>query len=478
MSLRKFDLIVVGTGFASSFFLERFLRRSAADTRVLVLERGARRDHRWQLDNPGFLDQESRHTFVRRGSRKDWRVAIAFGGASNCWWACTPRMLPTDFELRSRYGIGRDWPLSYDDLEEYYCDAEEMMQVSGDSESSPAPRSRPYPQPPHRLTACDEKLMMAFAGKFTAQPTARPRRSTLRRPACCGNGVCTLCPIDSKFTILNEMSHVFADQRVVLELEAIVTGIETNGGRVSGVRYERDGREHCVGGDLVALGANGIFNPHILLRSGLDEGGVGKGLVEQVSHEVVVYLDGMDGYGGSTSITGHGYMLYDGDHRKNRAACLIETLNIPTLRDEPGRWREVLILKAIYEDLRRVDNYVAFDPIDLRRPILHFSGRSDYARRGIDRLAYDLQQVLAPLPVEGVKISPAPNLTEAHIIGTTVMGKDPADSVVDDGLQHHRLRGLLVLGSGAFPTAAPANPTLTLCALSLRAADRLFRGAR
>jgi len=53
------------------------------------------------------------------------------------------------------------------------------------------------------------------------------------------------------------------------------------------------------------------------------------------------------------------------------------------------------------------------------------------------------------------------------------MGRDPKTSVVDADLRHHRVRNLLVLGSSTFPTCPPANPTLTLAALSLRAARRL-----
>jgi len=57
---------------------------------------------------------------------------------------------------------------------------------------------------------------------------------------------------------------------------------------------------------------------------------------------------------------------------------------------------------------------------------------------------------------------------------TTPMGLDPATSVVDADLRHHRVRNLLVLGASVFPTCPPANPTLTLSALSTRAARRLF----
>ena len=54
------------------------------------------------------------------------------------------------------------------------------------------------------------------------------------------------------------------------------------------------------------------------------------------------------------------------------------------------------------------------------------------------------------------------------------MGADSSSSIVDPGLVHHDVRNLLVLGASTFPTASPANPTLTLSALSLLAADKFY----
>jgi glucose dehydrogenase len=60
-----------------------------------------------------------------------------------------------------------------------------------------------------------------------------------------------------------------------------------------------------------------------------------------------------------------------------------------------------------------------------------------------------------------------------HIIGTARMGSDPTSSVVDRDLRSHDHPNLFILGSAIFPTSATANPTLTIAALSLRAADQV-----
>lgn len=477
----KVDLVVAGTGFASSFFLHRFLQ-DAGDVRVRVLEAGprvphgelvahARRKVRRTIERyvrPGPFPNDR---YVNRTPHKPWLFTTAFGGGSNCWWACTPRMLPEDFALASTWGQGVDWPVSYDELEPWYAEAEALMAVSGPPDG-PFPRSTPYPQPPHLLTPADRVLKEAHPRGFFVQPTARARLAVGRRPACCGNAHCDLCPIDAKFTIENSLAAVYDDPRVQLDLGCAVQAVEVEGGRATGVRFQRGGREERLGADLVVLGTNAIFNPHILLRSGLDDGVVGRGLQEQVGVTATVFLDGVDHFGGSTAITGHGYTSYAGAHRRERAACLIETSNRARLRLEPGKWRQWMLLTLIYEDLRRDDNRVTVSADDPTRPEVVYRGPSDYARAGTAQALQDVETLVAPLPVERIEVHGERD-TEAHVMGTHVMGDDPATSVTDSYGRHHRAQGLVVLGSGSFPTAAPANPTLTLSALALRAADRL-----
>jgi choline dehydrogenase-like flavoprotein len=104
---------------------------------------------------------------------------------------------------------------------------------------------------------------------------------------------------------------------------------------------------------------------------------------------------------------------------------------------------------------------------------VHFDDYSDYAKRGAEQIPRMIDKLAEALPIERV-YSTGLGSTAAHIQGTVVMGNDPATSVVDRHLVHHKYRNLLVLGSSSYPTASPAYPTLTVSALSLWAADHLM----
>ena len=53
------------------------------------------------------------------------------------------------------------------------------------------------------------------------------------------------------------------------------------------------------------------------------------------------------------------------------------------------------------------------------------------------------------------------------------MVEDPAGSVVDADLRVHDTPNLYVFSGAVFPTCPGVNPTLTMWALCLRAAERL-----
>lgn len=471
----QFDLVIAGTGFASTFFLLQFLKHAQPKSRVLVLERGALRDHAWTLANPKDFELDEGRYLDNRTPEKRWRFTVAFGGGSNCWYACTPRLLPEDFRMQTIYGVGLDWPLSYSELEPFYCDAEDLLGVAGTNAGTPFTRSRPYPLPPHRMSRTDEALARAWPGKYFIQPTARPSITLPSgRPACCNNGVCSACPIDSKFTIRREMSSVYADSRVSTLYGAELTRVTFRGNVATGVEYSLDGKQLRAKADFVALGTNALFNPHILLGSGVTHPALGKYLNEQRSASVDFDLDGINNFQGSTVITGHGYMFYSGDHRREQSAALLEHVNRPMLRLD-GKWRQRMRIKFIFEDLPQEQSQVGVGDTAGAKPKLQFAGFSAYNQRAVDGIAKLAERLVKDLPVTKIgKPRVNDKSSDAHILGTARMGKDPKTAVVDRHLIHHRYRNLTVLGSSSFPTSSPANPTLTICALSLWSGQHLF----
>ncbi len=463
--------MVIGSGFGAAFFLHGMLR-DPAPKRVLVLEWGTHNDHAWQWEhqrNSPIADE----TTYASNSDKPWNYTIGFGGGTNCWYAQTPRLHPSDFRLSSLYGIGQDWPLGYDDLEPFYGEAEAVMSVSGDPDMAAVlPRSTPFPQPPHILSAPDAAMKQARPESHFAMPTARARLATDGRPSCCASSRCWLCPVDAKFTAHNGMMHVFDDPRVSIVTGAEVRSFDAAGSSIGAVRFRADGVEYRARGDLFVLGANGIQSPAILLRSDLGGGKVGLGLHELYGASFEAMLDGMDNFDGSTITTGLDYSLYDGEHRRDVGAALIYFENRWShgLRAIPGRMRQVLPLVIVTEDLLEDRNRVILD--DAGDAFVDYHDASDYAVRGMTRAADLLGDVLAPLPVERIE-DRGIRRTESHVQGTLRMGAEPETSVVDAGMVHHRLRNLVVVGTSTFPTCSCANPSLTAAALSLRAARGL-----
>jgi choline dehydrogenase-like flavoprotein len=474
-----YDVVIVGTSFAASFFLLRYLEHAPPTARILVLERGNEDPKGWQLANRHHSSIEPEEVFDNDNLSKDWYTSPGFGGNSKCWMGGTTRMMPGDFQLKSRYGVGSDWPISYDDLEKHYGVAEQVMKVSGPSDS-PMPRSVPFPQPQHRFSDPDVLLKKHFPDGWYGMATARASAATGTRGICCATGWCGLCPVDAKFTIQNGLAYLYKDPRVALRLRSEVQSIDTAAGVVQAVNYIREGTPQRDTGDLFILGASALFNPHIMLRSGFDHPLIGRRLHEQMPIYVTLDLKGVKCYNGSTVLSGLGYLFYDGEHRRDHAACMIETWSSPfanrlddTLRLEPGRYTERLMLGFLFDDIPSERNTVTVSPGNPRKAKVNFTDYSDYAKRGAEQIPRMVDKLSEALPVERL-VAATPGTTAAHIQGTVVMGNDPATSVVDRHLIDHKYRNLLVLGSSSYPTASPAYPSLTVSALSLWAADHVL----
>ena len=113
----KYDVIIVGTSFAASFFLKRYLEHAPTQTRILVLERGGTDTKAWQLQNKRTSSIAPDEVYYNATPEKQWYTSPGFGGNSKCWLGGTVRMMPGDFQLKIDLFGGFD-AFGYDSLTE------------------------------------------------------------------------------------------------------------------------------------------------------------------------------------------------------------------------------------------------------------------------------------------------------------------------------------------------------------------------
>jgi choline dehydrogenase-like flavoprotein len=468
----SYEAVIIGSGFGSFFFLHEFLKKRTAG-RVLLIEWGAYKTHDWQVKNKANSIYDTETLYTRGAGEKYWHYSVAFGGGTVCWWAQSPRNHPNDFRLKSKYGVGVDWPFSYQDLAPYYREAEQIMLIAAPEDlGTHYPGAGQYAQPPHRMNDIDRIMKAAQPDMHFVMPNSRLSRAVGSRGACCGTAECRWCPVDAKFTALNSMQHVIEHPDLDICVDSKVEYIDIQNNSARAVRFVNGGKEYTVRGDLVVLGANGIHSPILLMQSGVSHPLIGRYIHEKIECTVEVYLDGVKNFGGSTITTGMNLSLLDGEHRREHGGALLLFENnwMYGVRPDYGRWREILPITINVEALPQFTSTVSRAADG--RPHVSFPKQSEYGLNGVKAALDKLATVLRPLPVERIEVRQTDEIS-VHLQGTLRMGTDSGESVVDAGQVHHDVRNLVVVGSSVFPTSGSAPPSLTVAAMSLRAADLL-----
>jgi glucose dehydrogenase len=526
------DVIIVGSGISGALLAARL---ADAGVKVAILEAGAPVDRAqatqrfWdapikvpecpyppspQANHPISNDPDYWYRQVGPDKFRSTYVKVV-GGTTWHWLGTCLRLVPDDLRLSTAYGRGVDWPIAYADIEPFYGQAEAEIGVSGNSEESlGSPRSTGYPMPAIAQTFLDQAYARALAGtQYEVRATPQGRNSTDRddRPGCCGNASCIpICPIQAKYDATAHLSR--AEKRgAAIHARTTATMVEVGpDGRATAVRFKRwDGSEGIASGKVLVLAAHAIEIPRLLLnsRTATRPNGVANSS-DQVGRNLMDHPTQLSWalaptpvwpYRGPQSTSGI-ENLRDGQFRQDRAAFRIEIGNDgwswPTgapmstadelaraglrgkaldsaLRTQASRH---LRLASLTEQLPDPQNRVTLDP-----------GETDVYGVPLPRLAYRLdayvQAGLAAARDAHAKIFGMLGATAiqhgevaegaGHIIGTARMGSDPKSSVVDGDLRSHDHPNLFILGSAVFPTSATANPTLTIAALSLRAADQV-----
>ena len=243
-----YDAIVVGAGLSGGTLAYRLAKR---DLRVLVLERGDfLRLPPWRAGDPIGIHIRSAPA----------RPSVV-GGPTKFYGAAMYRMRESDFRaIRHEAGESPAWPITYNDLEPYYCEAEELYRVHGSTEEDPTepPHSVSYPYPPLPHAPMVSELVDRLRNSGT---TVSPMPRALDygpggKCVLCSTCDAYYCRLDAKMDAdVAALRPALRSGRVDLVTQARCLRILTNerGTKTTGVLMERDEKQETVHANIVAV---------------------------------------------------------------------------------------------------------------------------------------------------------------------------------------------------------------------------------
>jgi glucose dehydrogenase len=517
------DICIIGSGISAAMVAEKLADEREAT--ILVVEAGdeapalARRAmlRRRYLDygeSPWPRDHIDDQTAEGPLQSRSMQV----GGLALHWGGVTPRFSPEDFRIKSLYGVGDDWPISYEELDPFYQEAEERMGVAG--EQGPRemdPRGKPFPMPALPLTY-NLGLLKEWAAKsgitMWSQPSAKNSVAYGGRAPCCRNDTCfPICPIGAKYSPDFTWDALRRTKRVQLIPRTLVRRLVlgARGDRVDhALAATADAPDHPLElrASTFVVAAGYIWSPHLLLLSASDRAPNGvanrSGLVgrymtghRNVSAFVKLPLKLYPGLNEQHSLVTKQFMRGGHDSRYVRHDLRIWESSVgrqPRLAGDDGElllgdelmrdWRRrtetgTARVRAYYDVLPDRESALSLDPSRRNHwgdamPRLAF--RDDptsttlraHTEERITALFYSMARA-----GDGEVLSVQVDEFQDHPAGGCRMGSDPARSVTDGFGRTHDHENLFVVGAPTCVTGGCANATLTFCALSLRAAGEI-----
>ncbi|MBK8497783.1 MAG: GMC family oxidoreductase [Flavobacteriales bacterium] len=261
------------------------------------------------------------------------------GGTTLHWTGIALRMLPNDFRMQTQYGVGVDWPISYDDMKPYYELAEQELGVSGCVEEYLIPvkdkkkywgdyqypmKKMPQSYVDLRLKDRVDGLKLELGGddyEVRVVPTPQARNSDpnpdykdpvtgkrgftpigtqgdpLRGERCQGNSCCpAICPSQAKYSGLRSLNRAIAagakhGKPVTVRCQSVVSKVITDpvSGRVTEIEYITyeqvsypPPQTFRVKANVFVISAHSIETAKLLLMSGIGNSSdqVGRNLMD------------------------------------------------------------------------------------------------------------------------------------------------------------------------------------------------------
>ncbi len=518
-----YDAIVVGSG-AAGAFAAKGLAEGGLET--LLLEAGPelrdedfphmgprdRRDAIWtrlmaalsgqriQARCPSFM-AFVRHLYVNdrenpfttpTGKPFFWIRGRQVGGRLHTWAGMALRMSDRELHGASRDGYGVDWPISYQELAPYYDRVEACLGLYGSADGLAQVPDGRYVAP-RELTPLELEFKQAVEARW-------PDRQVIQARVIAHNQDRTPPPI----------VEARATGRLTLRPDAVVAKVTTDPttGKADGVEFidRLSKRPHQVRGRLVMLCASALESVRILLNSGGPRHPDGVGASSGVLGRFIMDHCHVHRHGYFTEPLAQPPQPADDpyDFGSSQGFYIPNFCNVGGRHDDfrrgfgvlgaVGRLHSMWWLAAFGEMLPRAENRVVLHPRKVDAwgiPIAHIECEwSDNERALIADAKRSLEEMAlaAGLPPDrrfgkSALVStllraacPEPGVfypgLAVHELGGARMGDDSETSVLDPYNRCWDVENLVVADGACFVSSGYQNPTLTIMALALRAAER------
>jgi len=472
----KAQIIIIGSGVAGALAAYKL---SLQGFKVLILEAGPRLDSeevRSRFEQSPHMDHNAGYPNEAHAPTASWlkyggvltrkssplfvpEYLRCVGGTTWHWDGISHRFLENDFSLKTTYGVGVDWPLSYQELAPYYEEAEKELGVAG-------PEDMGYPMaptPPSYLEKWVEDKLKESPQSLSICPMARNSTEYDDRSQCQGFSTCNLvCPSKARYTGVAHIEKAEAKGAQVLEntrVDQLVVGGDQKISHL--IARKPDGSTLKVTGDYFILAANALESPRLLLNSANEDHPngvanasdfVGRNLMNHpnINASFLVLEDVFPGRGPNIHFmlnryrdtlsrkTEGGFMMHLSNTFKTYAEYHTHFLDkiYPPQLDVQIRVNQSrkVSFEACIEMLPNKENRVSIEPSEkdsagVPKMQLQFS-YSDFEKRAVSSCKKVYQTIGKHLQALTTEVSDIPTI-HSHLIGTLSMGNDKAKSVTD-----------------------------------------------
>lgn len=525
-----YDVIIVGAGASG---LTAAWNLSNEKLKILCIDQGPKINTNFLKNNLEWSKKKEKYFDINPNKRnlksdypindKNSEISLAnfnaIGGSTIIYSGHFPRFHPSDFKVKSLDKCGKNWPISYKELEPFYSKNEKIMGISGLSGDPAYPDKIKNLLPPVNIGKSGELIAKSFnklGWHWWPSYSAIITSNKLKRKKFKKNAHYNMSyPYSSRSSVDNTYLQLIKKNKITIKENTRAIKITLENRRIAkGVLCKnQNNKKIFYKAKLIILACSGAGTPRLLLNSknkyypkGLanSSGMVGKNLMLHP----LGFVEGIFDKNLFSNIGPHGCNIYSHEfYETNKKNDFKRGYTIQVLRSDKAiniarnlhkfnklkfgkkfhqnflnHYGKTIPVAIICEDLPKKENRIELD----------YNNKDSDSMPGI-KVFYKLSKNTKKILSDGIKnvsklminagakkilrFGPVKH-TGWHIMGTASMGLDKKKSVVNKNGFTHDIKNLAIVDSSIFPTSGAVNPVSTIQAMSLKITNYIKKNKR